>query len=81
MGEAKMNANEVATGTKKACGNCKHYHRSDIHKGNCTESPPTMCMVVGPGGQLGKICGYPEVNFSGVPCSRHKPVFSLPAAG
>lgn len=79
MGEAKIKQENIETGLKKACGNCKNYvmDPTNMNQGNCTRYPPHMTMVVVPGGGVAKFTGYPEVKQVGVPCGEHVPVFTL----
>ena len=36
--------------TDGKCGNCEHYHRTDIQQGECWRYPPTPIAVTQPGG-------------------------------
>jgi hypothetical protein len=58
---------------KKACGNCAHYVRTDITKGDCTAHPPQCTFVIVPGQGVMKLSAYPEVKLDGVPCGEHAP--------
>lgn len=68
--------------TKKTCGLCKFFTRdpANMKQGNCLRYPPILCMVAGPGGQLGKFSGYPEVKDVTPACGEYLAA-ALPGLG